>query len=327
MADNKNTLEKSKPNKSFFSKKEGKTGLVFILAGLGAGFLFHKQIIDFFMNIWNDMQTSATNTVIGFGVLGLLVFIATDKRMRKLVTYSFKSLMRWITSWFTELDPIKILENYVTELDKNFKVLGDNIAKLRTNITKLKDTIGQNNKEILKSAKLIEEAQRQKRPEVIAVNTNQIGRLKALNQKYGVMVSKMEDLNNVLIKMHSYSSYKLTDTKNEIRMKKQEYAAISSGYSAMRNAQNILEGDYARNERYEAATEALAQDLSVKIAEMDNFMELSQTIFEDMDLQNSIYQMEGMKMFDEITSKGKAILDKLDYQEDSSYFLKNNNKL
>ncbi|MBQ3655830.1 MAG: hypothetical protein II956_03135 [Bacteroidales bacterium] len=312
--------------KSYFQKKEGKTAGVFIGASVAAVAIFHRPIIDFFTKIWQDMQTSLSDTVIGFGVLGLLVFIATDKRARKLVSYGFKSLMRWITSWFTELDPIKILESYVEELDKNFKLLGDNIAKLRSNIAKLRDTINTNNREITKSVKLIEEAKRQNRQEVIAVNSNQIGRLKALNQKYGAMVGKMEDLNNVLIKMHSYSSYKLTDTKNEIRMKKQEFSAISSGYSAMRNAQNILEGDYARNERYEAATEALAQDLSVKIAEMDNFMELSSSIFEEMDLQNSIYQAEGMKMFDEITSKGQAILDKLDTQsENDSYFIKKKN--
>ena len=59
--------------------------------------------------------------------------------------------------------------------------------------------------------------------------------------------------------------------------------------------------------------------------EMDNFMELSSSIFEEMDLQNSIYQAEGMKMFDEITSKGQAILDKLDTQsENNSYFIKRN---
>ena len=309
MAEN-TEIKKQQQKKSYFQKKEGKTAGVFIGLSVAAVAVFHRPIINFFTNIWQDMQNSAADTVVGFGVLGLLVFIASDKRARKLVSYGFKSLMRWITSWFTELDPIKIL-------------LGDNIAKLRTNIAKLKDTININNKEITKSVKLIEEAKRQNRQEVIAVNSNQIGRLKALNQKYGVMVGKMEDLNNVLIKMHSYSSYKLTDTKNEIRMKKQEFSAISSGYSAMRNAQNILEGDYARNERYEAATEALAQDLSVKIAEMDNFMELSSSIFEEMDLQNSIYQAEGMKMFDEITSKGQAILDKLDTQsENNSYFLK-----
>ena len=322
MAEN-TEIKKQQQKKSYFQKKEGKTAGVFIGLSVAAVAVFHRPIIDYFKNIWQNMQNSAADTVVGFGVLGLLVFIASDKRARKLVSYGFKSLMRWITSWFTELDPIKILESYVDELDKNFKLLGDNIAKLRTNIAKLKDTININNKEITKSVKLIEEAKRQNRQEVIAVNSNQIGRLKALNQKYGVMVGKMEDLNNVLIKMHSYSSYKLTDTKNEIRMKKQEFSAISSGYSAMRNAQNILEGDYARNERYEAATEALAQDLSVKIAEMDNFMELSSSIFEEMDLQNSIYQAEGMKMFDEITSKGQAILDKLDTQsENNSYFLK-----
>ena len=324
MAEN-TEIKKQQQKKSYFQKKEGKTAGVFIGLSVAAVAVFHRPIINFFTNIWQDMQNSAADTVVGFGVLGLLVFIASDKRARKLVSYGFKSLMRWITSWFTELDPIKILESYVDELDKNFKLLGDNIAKLRTNIAKLKDTININNKEITKSVKLIEEAKRQNRQEVIAVNSNQIGRLKALNQKYGVMVGKMEDLNNVLIKMHSYSSYKLTDTKNEIRMKKQEFSAISSGYSAMRNAQNILEGDYARNERYEAATEALAQDLSVKIAEMDNFMELSSSIFEEMDLQNSIYQAEGMKMFDEITLKGQAILDKLDTQsENNSYFLKRN---
>lgn len=322
MADNKNALEKKQQSKSFFAKKEGKTGLGFLIAGAAAVAVFHRPVIDFFTRIWQDMQTSLLSTVAGFGTLGLLVFIATDKRMRKLVTYGFKSLMRWITSWFTELDPIKILENYVGELDKNFKMLGENISKLRLNIAKLKDTINVNNKEISKSVKLIEEAKRQNRQEVIAVNSNQIGRLKALNQKYSAMVGKMEDLNNVLIKMHSYSSYKLTDTKNEIRMKKQEFSAISSGYSAMRNAQNILEGDYARNERYEAATEALAQDLSVKIAEMDNFMELSSSVFNDMDLQNNIYQLEGMKLFDEITTKGKAVLDKLEiHNSDSTYFL------
>ena len=312
-----NKLQKKK---SFFSKKEGKTGLIFLFGGVASLFAFRNPILNFFREVYQDMMASMTGSIVGFGVLGLLVFMETDKRARNLIVYGFKSLMRWITGLFTELDPIKILESHIEELDRNFKMLGDNIAKLRNNMIRIKETRDSNNKEILRATKLIEEAKRQNRQEVVAVNYNQIGRLKALNQKYDVMIGKMENLNNVLIKMHTYSSYKLADTRNEIRMKKQEYSAISSGYSAMENARNILEGNFSRNERYDAATDALAADLSTKIAEMDNFMELSSGIFRDMDLQNSIYKVEGMEMFDEITNKGKAILDKLDSSQNYSYF-------
>lgn len=248
-----------------------------------------------------------------FSMLGLLVFVICDKRARNLIKYGFKWIMRKITSLFVELDPIKVLKKYVADLEKNFRELSENISKLRAQIAKIKEIMKQNNKEIAKSTRLIDEAKRQGRAEVVAVNFNQIGRLNKLNEKYALMVGRMDDLNNVLIKMHSYSSYKLTDTKNEIRMKEQEFAAISSGYSAMMNAKNIMNGNYQQTEIYESATEALTAELHTKIAEMDSFMQLSQPIFEEMDLQRAISQLEGEQMYQKIMTEGKAFLDKIDY--------------
>ena len=221
---------------SFFSKKEGKVGLAVILGILATLGILHNPIIE---SVKATLNGSVGGTVGLFAVLGLLVFVISDKRARNLVSYGFKWLMRKITGWFVELDPIKILESYVKTLENNFNELNDNIAKLRRQIVKMKDTIKQNNREIEKSTRIIDEAQRQGRSEVVAVHYNQIGRLHKLNEKYALMVGRMDDLNNVLIKMHSYSSFKLNDTKNEIRMKKQEFAAISSGYSAMVNAKTL----------------------------------------------------------------------------------------
>lgn len=316
---------KKKPT-SFFAKKEGKTGIGFLLAGAAALAIFHQPILEALQSFGQEMLADPGKSALGFGVIGLLVFIASDKRARRLISYGFKGLMRWITSWFTELDPIKILEKYVDELETNFKLLGDNIAKLKNQIAKLKDTVSTNCKEIAKASKLIAEAKRQGRADVEAINLNQIGRLNALNKKYGVLMGKMEDLNNVLIKMHSYSSYKLTDTKNEIRMKKQEFAAISSGYSAMQNAKSIIDGDFRSKELYDTAIENLTMDLSTKIAEMDNFMELSSSVFKDMDLQNSIYKLEGESIFDKITQEGQSFLDKIDYTKEASFLIKGNNE-
>ena len=303
--------------KSFFSKKEGKVGLAVILGVLATIGILHNPIIESVKATLND---SVGGTMLLFALLGLLVFILTDKRARKLVSYSFRWLMRKITGWFVELDPMKILESYVETLEKNFNELNENISKLRNQIVKLKDTVKENNKEIEKSTRIIDEAQRQGRSEVVAVHYNQIGRLHKLNEKYALMIGRMDDLNNVLIKMHSYSSFKLNDTKNEIRMKKQEFAALSSGYSAMVNAKNIMNGNYQQNEMYDSAIESLTNDLHVKIAEMDNFMQLSQPLFNDLDLQNEAYKLEGAQLYEKIMTEGKAFLEKIDYgPQDGSY--------
>ena len=306
--------------KSFFSKKEGKVGLAVILGVLAVLGIYHKPIIE---SVKATLNGSVGGTMMLFALLGLLVFILTDKRARKLVSYSFKWLMRKITGWFTELDPIKILESYVQTLEKNFNELNDNISKLRNQIVKLKDTVKENNKEIEKSTRIIDEAQRQGRSEVVAVHYNQIGRLHKLNEKYALMIGRMDDLNNVLIKMHSYSSFKLSDTKNEIRMKKQEYAAVSSGYSAMANAKNIMNGNFQQNEMYDTAIDALTNDLHVKIAEMDNFMQLSQPLFDDLDLQSEAYKLEGAQLYEKIMTEGKAFLDKIDYGPQNGSYLPN----
>ncbi len=311
---------------NFFVKKQRKTKIILLIAATIAAYAFNAPIIDSAKEFANWINESLAGSVVGFGIIGILAFIISDKRVRRLIRYSWNSFVHWLTGLFTELDPIKILEKYVEDLDKNYRLLGENISKLRNQIDKLKENIKVNNNEILRNHRLIAEAQKQGRPEVVAVNSNQIGRLDALNQKYGSMVGKLEELNSVLIKMHTYSSYKLTDTRNEIRMKKQEYNAISSGYSAMKNAQSILQGNFQQTEMYDKATQDLAADLSLKIADMDNFMELSSDVFKEMDFQNNIYQAKGMEIFDKITTEGKAFLDKIDYNTNGSYLPSNNKK-
>jgi phage shock protein A len=307
--------------KSFFSRKEGKVGLAVILATLALIGVYHNPIVEYI----KTLLTTETGTIGLFAMLGALIFIISDRRIRNLLSYSFKWLMRKITSLFVELDPIKVLESYIIDLEKNFNELSKNISKLRKQITIMRDTVKLNNKEIAKSTRLVDEAKRQGRSEVVAVNLNQIGRLNKLNEKYALMIGRMDDLNNVLIKMHAYSSYKLADTRNEIRMKKQELAAISSGYSAMMNARNIMNGNYKQTELYDTAIDALTNDLHTKIADMDNFMQLSQPLFDDMNLQNAINQMEGERIFEKIMTEGQAFLNKIENSSNGSYFPSKNN--
>lgn len=295
-----------------------------LMLSIGAGsFYLSWHVHDIAQFIENNPACQLALAA-GLGLLGLSLF---SKRMRRIYKAGFCWVRDKIAQTFgQERNPLDLLREYVASLERNFRDLSENISKLRAQIARIKDIIKQNNHEISRSTRLIDEAKRQERHEVVAVNYNQIGRLNKLNEKYALMVGRMENLNDVLIKMHQYSSFKLNDTKNEIRMKEQEFAAISSGYSAMENAKTILSGNSGYDEMYAKAAEALCDDLHAKIAEMDNFMQLSSSLFDEMDLQKAIYQLEGENMYEKVMSEGQAILDKVDYKAMTQSYLPNQEK-
>jgi len=103
--------------KSFWQKPEGMTGLVFLAAILGAaGFLIATSgaaILSFI--------STTIGLVVALAVLGAIVFMALDPKMRNLIFYAYKSVMRAITGMFVQIDPIGILKTYVDELQNNLR--------------------------------------------------------------------------------------------------------------------------------------------------------------------------------------------------------------
>lgn len=292
-----------------------------ILAGFG---LISNlgNIIDFF-SVHYDLP-NGQYILLRPIIAGILLTPFLFKTPRKLAGRLFNVIKDKVKEWITpKEDPMTLLKRYVDDLERNFRNLQTHISKLHTQMAKIKDIMKQNSNEIARSSRLIDEAKRQGRNEVVAVNYNQVGRLTKLNEKYALMMGRMEELNDVLVKMHTYSSYKLNDTKNEIRMKEQEMQALSSGYYAMMSAKNIMEGDYAQNNVYAEATEQLTIDLHTKIAELDNFMQLSSPMFDDMDMQRTLSQLEGENYYEKLMAEGRAFLNNVDYKDNgNSYFAK-----
>ena len=51
--------------------------------------------------------------------------------MRNLVWYMYKSVMRWITGIFVQIDPIGILKSYIDDLRSNLGKMNSQIAALK----------------------------------------------------------------------------------------------------------------------------------------------------------------------------------------------------
>ena len=113
--------------KSFWSKKEGTTGMIVLALLIGAGVYGFSAILPWLITLLQN----TIHTVFLAATLGVLIFIVTDKRVRNLAKYMFKSVMRAITGIFITIDPIGILRNYVSDLERNIREMTEQLGALR----------------------------------------------------------------------------------------------------------------------------------------------------------------------------------------------------
>lgn len=290
--------------KSFWKKPEGITGAV-VIAGLlvGGGYLvatFLSAIISFF--------ASTVGTVVGLLMIGVIIFLAIDPKSRALVSYMYKSLMRWLTGLFVEINPISILKGYVDDLKDNLRKMNKQISKLRGQMHVLKEMILKNKKEIKSNMQLASQAKQKDQQAQMILKSRKAGRLKDSNIKLEDLYRKMEVLYRVLSKMYENSAILVEDVQDQVMVKEQERKAMLAGHSAMKSAMNVIKGDRDKKAMFDAALEAIADDVSNKVGEMEQFMDMSENFMKSVDLQNGVFEEEGLKMLEKWEQQSTSLL-------------------
>lgn len=290
--------------KSFWSRPEGTTGALF-MAGIvgGLGYLLYANMA------WITAFISGTiGLVISLLVLGAIIYMVLDPKMRTLVSYMYKSVMRWITGVFVTIDPVGILKNYIDDLKDNLKKMSSQIGGLKGQMRKLKTIVAENNSEIEKNMAIARKAKQLGDDKSMLLSSRKAARLKESNQKYGALHSKMTILYRVLSKMYTNSEILLEDTVDQVKVKEQERKAIRASHSAMSSAMSIIKGDSDKRAMFDQAMEVIADDVSNKVGEMERFMEMSSDFMNSVDLQNGVFEEQGLKMLEEYEKKSTLML-------------------
>ncbi len=299
-------MDNNLPNekKSFWKRPEGKTGALFLGALIiGGGFLLAKLIPLLLAQMGNIMVLAGTLLV-----LGVILYMILDPKMRTLIGYMYKSVMRWITSIFVTIDPIGILKNYVDDLQDNLSKMSKQIGNIRGQMRKLKTQITTNEKEIENNMLLASKAREKGMEKEMVLSSRKAARLKETNAKYAALYKKLEILHRVLNKMYKNSEILLEDTKDQVKLKEQERKAIRASHSAMKSAMSVISGDKDKRAMFDQAVEAIADDVANKVGEMERFMELSSDFMNKVDLENGIFEEKGMAMLEEWEKKSTMML-------------------
>jgi hypothetical protein len=115
-------------------------------------------------------------------------------------------------------------------------------------------------------------------------------------------------LYRVLLKMYENSEIMLEDIEDQILVKEKERKAIRASHSAMKSAMNIIAGNSDKREMFDMALEAIADDVSLKIGEMERFMEMSNSFVQSIDLQNGVFEEEGLELLEKWEKEGVSLL-------------------
>lgn len=227
-----------------------------------------------------------------------IIYMVLDPKMRALIGFGYKSVMRWITGLFVRIDPIGILKSYVEHLQDNLRNMNKQINKLRGQMHQLQEIIVNNRKEIESNLQQASKARDQKNEAMMVLKSRKAGRLKESNMRLDELYRKMEVLYRVLKKMYENSEVLMEDIKDQVMLKEQERKAIHASNSAMRSAMSVIKGDADKRAMFDQALEAVADDVSQKVGEMERFMEVSANFMDSIDLQNGVFEEEGLEMLE-----------------------------
>ena len=290
--------------KSFWKRPEGKTGAIFLAALIGGGAFLLSKLIPLLIPMLGNIMVLAGTLL----VIGVLLYMVLDPKMRTLVGYMYKSVMRWVTSIFVTIDPIGILKNYVDDLQDNLSKMSKQIGNIRGQMRKLKTQIETNQKEVENNMLIASKAKEKGMEKEMVLSSRKAARLKETNAKYAALLKKLEILHRVLKKMYKNSEILLEDTKDQVKLKEQERKAIRASHSAMKSAMSVISGDKDKRAMFDQAIEVIADDVANKVGEMERFMEMSSDFMNKVDLENGIFEEKGMAMLEEWESKSTMML-------------------
>jgi TolA-binding protein len=296
-------MSETKP-KSFWSKPEGVTGAVILMMLLFAG----GYLAMSFLGAILSFLSTTIGLITALLTLGVLIYMVLDPSTRTLVSFMYKSAMRWITGLFVEIDPIGILKSYVQDLKTNLTKMNRQIGQLRGQMHKLNEMIINNKKEIDTNLNQASQAASSNQQAQMLLKSRKAGRLQESNVKLEDLYKKMEILYRVLAKMYENSEILVEDITDQVMVKEQERKAILASTSAMRSAMSVIKGDPDKKAMFDAALEAVADDVSKKVGEIERFMEVSQGFMQSIDLQNGVFEEEGLKMLEKWEAESTSLL-------------------
>lgn len=289
------SLSVNQPTKGFFKKPEGKLGMTLLIGGIVAALWFWSQIYVFVLS----MLVDTLHIVMLGGILFALGYMILDGNIRAIVWNVYKMICRAVTGIIVEMNPLQIIRNHLTKMKETREEVNQKINIVSGEAKKMLKDIDQNTADAKKNKELHDYAVKHNASqEEIATYEMEFGLLVESNNNLGPHYNELIKIQAFLEKIYKSSGFQVTQLESTIRVKEREYKAIIASNKAMRSAMSLIKGNPDQKAIFDMAMEHIADDMAMKIGEMERAMNLSTQYLNNIDRQTGV-----------ATEKGKIAMD------------------
>jgi hypothetical protein len=292
--------------KSFWSRPEGKTGMIVIVLAAAALVYGWGMIVPFIVSMLAD----TLHMIYLAAILAAVLFVLFSNRTHLL----FRLLMRWITGLIVNIDPIGILKDHLSQMRKRRDVMSQQISNVSGQIQYLKNIIDKNqalaneNMRLAAHAKKVATSTADQNEQLrmalqMKAKANQAGRLQKSNLSYQQLLNKLQNIYDLLSKWAVHIDFYIEDTDNEVRQAEIEYKTINTAFRAYRTALAVIKGTGDEKELYNQTMEKLAEEAGRKLGEMEDFQRLAQNFMDTIDLENGAVETDALEKLDAYEQK------------------------
>lgn len=284
--------------RSYWSKPEGVTSLLFMGAGAALVLYFWNTIAVFLIEV--------TKNTLYLGILlaalAGLVFLFTSTDVRTAVFFLFKTLMRKLTGFVIQLDPIAIMKIYIDDLKDKRRKMSGQIDQLAGQLVKLNKRISENNEQIkskfAEANKATEMSHKPGMKEAAQLATIEGAGLQEMNEKLFPLQRNMKTVLEFMEKVNKSADYIIKETEIKVKLKETEYRIVKESSNALRTAISIFKGNPDKKFYFDESMEYIQDDMSRKLGEMKRAMDLSMDFINGVDIQNGILSDKGQAMLE-----------------------------
>ena len=283
------------PNRGYFQGPEGKVNVAtwgFLALGLlVVVYLMGGKIGDYLVSAADNTLHLA---IVG-GIICLIGAALLDPKKR--IWYVFRSLIRMLTSWFIELDPIGIRKSYCERVQAKYQKFTDAVATLRGQLIAAQRKAAINEKDLAEQNALFQSAVKRSDQRQEVLLSKQIKRDEILRDQYNASIASLSKFQKVVVRYQEICADTVTDLQADIKFRQEQQALTQATRGISGSIRAILQG-LPEKDMYDEAGDVLDSQYDQTLGEFDNVLDLTKDILSNADMRDDAALQAALAKFE-----------------------------
>lgn len=292
-----------KASRAFWSKTEGTTGMIFMGA---IALILVVTATTWVPIVFTLAQTGlyAALMIVGIAIIGMAL---SDATIRSRFRNIFQFGMRWLTHKLISIDPGTQMRGYISKLKEKLRFIADQISVVKGHLAIVSRGIDEGKTNAEKYFEQANYLRKNGNPEVEVAaaagkGSREMELVKTLTEQHKYY-SRFYDR---LLHLQKNCKFTVDEVEHRVSVMEREDKITKAGANVVRSMKEILFGG-ADGELFDEAQQIMADNIGLRLGELDSFMDMSKDILDTVDTERGMMNDKGLQMLDLWEQRGSDL--------------------